>query len=83
MMEFLADLERDPEGVTDKTNQVWKSLVATDKVIVQVAANIADLRKHQEDLVAPWKENFKGPKKSMKFRYFGVDKTLLSVSYYY
>lgn len=79
MMEYLADLEKDQERVTAETNAVWRNLADSPKVLVQVAANVENLKNCQGDLVEPWKTYFKGVQKPLSFR---LKKTIKFIVYF-
>ena len=66
--EFLADLEKDSAACAKKTNDAWKKLVQSGKMVLQVAGKVPEMASHVEngDLVAPWK-NF-DKLEPMKFR---------------
>lgn len=68
MMEYIDQLEKNPAEVAKVTNSVWKSIVGSEKFVIQVAASIEDLKQSQGDLVAPWKKYFKTVMNPRDFR---------------
>ncbi|CAL8086532.1 unnamed protein product [Orchesella dallaii] len=63
MMEYLEELEKQPEAVTKETNDVWNKIVGGNNVVLQVAGNISELAAAEKDLVGPWKSHFSGKQK--------------------
>jgi hypothetical protein len=55
--EYLADLEKDPEQTTANTNNAWRQMVDTGKIVLQIAGNVTQIASAIEnnDLVSPWK----------------------------
>ncbi|ODN03717.1 hypothetical protein Ocin01_02955 [Orchesella cincta] len=63
MMQYLDELENQPEAITKETNEVWNKIVGGNNVVLQVAGNIAELAAAEKDLVGPWKSYFSGKQK--------------------
>lgn len=70
MMEYIQELDKNPAEITSTTNDVWKSIVAANKIVVQLAAKVKDVKQIHGDLVQPWKQYFTGVNKPETFRYF-------------
>ncbi|CAG7829313.1 unnamed protein product, partial [Allacma fusca] len=54
--EYLADLERDPKQCTENTNNAWRHMVDSGKIVMQIAGKISEIASvtENDDLVSPW-----------------------------
>lgn len=70
MMEFLMELEKNPEALTRETNDTWRKIVDGNKVILQIAGNVSSIEVPEgSSCVDPWKRHFGGIQKPLNLSY--------------
>lgn len=68
MNEFLAELDKDPEGTVKLVGEAWRKIVDEGRISLQIAGNIQELSADgKKDLVAPWKKYFEKVQNPLKF----------------
>jgi hypothetical protein len=55
--EFLAELETNEDSCTEKTNEAWRHMVDSGKMVLQIAGKVSEISSSAKDadLVSPWK----------------------------